>query len=636
MNVPSGQRQRLAAILAADAVGYSRLMAHDEQATVAALDAARTVFRTTIAAHDGRVIDTAGDSVLAVFETAAGAVTAAIAVQQGLEALDEGLPADRRMRFRIGVHMGDVIEKADGTVYGDGVNIAARLEGLAQPGGIVVSDAVHGAVRNRVAATFDDLGDQRVKNIADPVHAYGVRSNDASGVDPEPHTLATRAGWRSWRFSGRPVLAGGLTVLVLVAGAATYLKLERSGPNNWQARAPSLTILPFKAPAGLENEQFASEFTLGLNAALGKRLYGWNFVAADSVSGRGAAQIRTPESGAAVHYLVDGEVRRSVGKTVVDARFLDAQTRSQLWAGRMEIEESGLLRVPELLLARTTNSVRSALWSAETKRVARMSVDDLGPVDLVNRSYVVEVNENFWTAQAIQEMLNLCDAALRREPGFVPALVCKADAMLAPFDQIGAEANPALLAVVDDLTNRAVSSAPNYFDAWITRASALRFQGKWAAALEASQRAIFLDQSAISPLTFRSFLVIWAGTPEEVFPLTARLLDIDPAQAGFAAFAQCEAYVLMGKFDDAIATCERAASEDPHWMVHIALAAAYAHKGDLDKAAAARDKAISRQPKLTLSTFRASRKLKADTPKQWELYDKTWEPGLRLAGLREN
>ena len=146
MNAPPGQRKRLAAILAADAVGYSRLMAHDEQATVAALDAARTVFRTTIAAHDGRVIDTAGDSVLAVFETAAGAVTAAITVQQGLEALVEGLPADRRMRFRIGVHMGDVIEKADGTVYGDGVNIAARLEGLAQPGGIVVSDAVHGAL----------------------------------------------------------------------------------------------------------------------------------------------------------------------------------------------------------------------------------------------------------------------------------------------------------------------------------------------------------------------------------------------------------------------------------------------------------------------------------------------------------
>ena len=129
-----GQRKRLAAILAADAAGYSRLMAHDEQATVTALDAARGIFRAAIEAHDGRVIDTAGDSVLAVFETAAGAVTAAIVVQEELEAQVAGVPADRRMRFRIGVHMGDVIEKADGTVYGDGVNIAARLEGLVQPG----------------------------------------------------------------------------------------------------------------------------------------------------------------------------------------------------------------------------------------------------------------------------------------------------------------------------------------------------------------------------------------------------------------------------------------------------------------------------------------------------------------------
>jgi len=131
----SGGRQRLAAILAADVVGYSRLMTADEQATVAALDAARAIFRSRIESSQGRVIDMAGDSVLAVFDSATGAVSAAVAVQEALEAAARTTSDDRRMRFRIGVHLGDVIEKADGTVYGDGVNIAARLEGLARPAG---------------------------------------------------------------------------------------------------------------------------------------------------------------------------------------------------------------------------------------------------------------------------------------------------------------------------------------------------------------------------------------------------------------------------------------------------------------------------------------------------------------------
>src|SRR6266704_596259 len=173
-------RQRLVAILAADVVAYSRLMSVDERATVAALDAARAVFRSRIESNQGRVIDMAGDSVLAVFDSATGAVSAAVAVQEALEAAARTASDDRRMRFRIGVHLGDVIEKADGTVYGDGVNIAARLEGLAAPGGIAVSDAILSAVKGKVSATFHDLGEQTVKNIAEPVRAYAVRSAEAT------------------------------------------------------------------------------------------------------------------------------------------------------------------------------------------------------------------------------------------------------------------------------------------------------------------------------------------------------------------------------------------------------------------------------------------------------------------------
>jgi len=198
-------RQRLAAILAADVAGYSRLMAADERATVSALDAARGIFRDRIEGSLGRVMDMAGDSVLAVFDTATGAVTAALAVQRSLGIMTGGVPDGRQMRFRIGIHLGDVIEKADGTVYGDGVNIAARLEGLAEPGGIVVSDSIRNAVKGKLDAHFRDLGERTVKNIADPVRSYAVTPvaetstlAAATGVD----ISAPVAG-----FGGRPALA---------------------------------------------------------------------------------------------------------------------------------------------------------------------------------------------------------------------------------------------------------------------------------------------------------------------------------------------------------------------------------------------------------------------------------------------
>ena len=169
-----GRQERLAAILVADMAEFSRLMTADEHATISALDGARAVFAACVASRSGRVVDMAGDSVLAVFPAAAGALDAALAVQARLNADADEAPAERCVRYRIGVHVGDVIEKSDGTVYGDGVNIAARLQALADPGGVCVSDAVRGAVRHRVAALFEDLGEKQVKNIAQAVRVFRV------------------------------------------------------------------------------------------------------------------------------------------------------------------------------------------------------------------------------------------------------------------------------------------------------------------------------------------------------------------------------------------------------------------------------------------------------------------------------
>jgi class 3 adenylate cyclase/DNA-binding winged helix-turn-helix (wHTH) protein len=185
----TGLQHRLMAILAADVAGYSRLMASDEHGTLDDLDAARQVFRRRIEQHFGRIVDTAGDSVLAVFETASGAVDAALAIQRQLAAERFDGREDRRMQFRIGIHLGDVITKPDGSVYGNGVNVTARLQALAPPGGISVSEAVHSTIGKRAACSFDDQGQHSVKNIAEPIRAYRLSAN---GADPPSGALIGR------------------------------------------------------------------------------------------------------------------------------------------------------------------------------------------------------------------------------------------------------------------------------------------------------------------------------------------------------------------------------------------------------------------------------------------------------------
>ncbi|HSW26291.1 MAG TPA: adenylate/guanylate cyclase domain-containing protein, partial [Burkholderiaceae bacterium] len=241
----SGSRHHLLAILAADVSGYTRLMANDDRATVMALDAARTVFREHVESNAGRVVDMVGDAGLAVFEAASEALHAATAIQSKLASLGHALPEERRMRLRIGIHLGEVVERSDGSVYGDGVNIAARLEALAEPGGIAVSHAVREAIGNRFDNTFDDIGARSLKNVADPVRVFVRRADNRYRFGTcELHALERRL-----LVDGKPVEIGVLAfdvLLVLIEQGRIVSKnelLECLGERNAAARIRTLRKL---------------------------------------------------------------------------------------------------------------------------------------------------------------------------------------------------------------------------------------------------------------------------------------------------------------------------------------------------------------------------------------------------------
>ena len=372
-------RQRLAAILAADVAGYSRLMAGDERATLAALDSARGIFREHIETHQGRVIDMAGDSVLAVFDTATGAVAAALAVQEGLVAMAAAVPEDRQMRFRIGVHLGDVMEKADGTVYGDGVNIAARLEGLAEPGGITVSEAVQGAVRGRVSATFADQGEQQVKNIVHTVHAYRLVKAQREAV----------------------------------TGA-----LDRSGKP--ASEKPSIAVLPFANMSGdPEQEYFADGISEDILTGLSKLR--WFFVIArnSSFTYKGkAVDVKRVARELGVRYVLEGSVRKGGNRVRITTQLIDASTGNHIWADRYDGDLTDVFALQDEITKKVVAAIEPKLLEAEGIRSQNRSPEDLGAWDMV-----IQANSLFWrlTKAEIEAAIAILQRAVERYPNYAPA-----------------------------------------------------------------------------------------------------------------------------------------------------------------------------------------------------------------------
>jgi adenylate cyclase len=587
-------KQRLVAILAADAAGYSRLMAGDDRATVAALDTARAVFRRQIEANQGRVIDMAGDSVLAVFETATGAVAAALAIQQEIGASVEAVPEDRRLRFRIGVHLGDVIEKPDGTVYGDGVNIAARLEGLAEAGGIILSDMVHGAVRDRIKATFEDAGEHNVKNIPRAVRAYRVLGETAV------------TSWASAAVA-KPSLAGGEIDLSL---------LDK----------PSIAVLPFaNMSADPEQDYFADGLVEDIITTLSK-ISGLVVIARNSsFTYKGhAVDVRQVARELGVRYVLEGGVRKSAKRIRITVQLIDAGTGAHVWAERYDRAIEDIFAVQDEITLVLATEMQVRLTEGEQ---ARLRYTTTSNIEAWN--HWVQGLSHFrrgLSREGLTQALKLWQQASALDP----SSACL-NAMLGFLHYANArfgfwDDRETALRKGGAYVDKALALDPENSDAHMTRSLLLLPQRRFDEAVLAARKAIEYGPGSADNAVFASFVFDNAGLVQEAVVQIERAMKLSPifppnylGQLGYA-------YRLAGRYDEAIAAYETYHKRSPGRGV-TDLVILYEQLGQPEKAKAWATQLLLEEPKFTVSSW-ADTQFRKDTARlEAEM------AALRAAGL---
>jgi TolB-like protein/tetratricopeptide (TPR) repeat protein len=567
------------------------------------------------------LVKTAGDGMLLEFGSADAALRCAIDVQRAMSA-DQSVASAERLQFRIGINLGDII--VDGTdIAGDGVNVASRLEALAEPGGICVSAAVREQVHGSLGIGFNDIGAQQVKNIMRPIRVFRV-SLDADTPETRPHFMSRTQGparWQRW--------AGGLALLVALGAGLWFSPDFRTAVPAPSPPALSLAILPFAAPAA--EDPFAIGLTQDLTTAMGqwsRATVAAHALVADYKSG--AIDIRTLGRSLNVRYIVEGEVRRDTCSTIVTAHLIDAVTGAQTWSDRLRYPATpGTAGQPEPAL-QLTKRLRAALQVAE-KRRAVDHPDSGNSMNLVLRGDAASDSPGGIEGAVSARPLYL--QALRLDPDLVPALTGLYGTFDTEVEETAAPDRAVLLPEMDRISSRAIALDRTSTDAWFARMGSLEWLGRWDEALVAADRISALDPADTSGLLQRAWILIQTGRPAEALPFIEHAMLVDPLNQRGPQHFLCKAQLFLGRYDEAVTACEKAATENNWWINLVYLCAAYAQHGDTAKAATARDALWRQKPGYTISWYRNT--YQASPQAFFELVERHLGAGLHKAGIPE-
>ena len=586
-------KRKLAAILAADVAGYSRLMGTDEEATIAALDARRQIFRERIAVRNGRVVDTAGDSVLAEFASVVEAVRCAAEVQEALAEINAEIAEDRRMRFRIGVNLGDVIEKDDGTIYGDGVNVAARIEGLAEPGGVCVSESAYMQVEGKTDFGFADIGEHEVKNIARLVRAYRIERDTAQQS---------------------------------VAAAAPSGASDAKSPDR-----PSIAVLPFANMSGdPDQEYFSDGITEDIITGLSRNRTFFVISRSTTFALKGSAvNVAQVAKDLAVRYVLEGSVRKAGNRVRITAQLIDGATDHHVWADRYDRDLEDIFAVQDEITQNIVGSIAPGILTAEIQRAQRKDATQLDAWDCIMRAH--------WHIRRFNKEDNtnarkLLGQALEFDPDNATAL---ADLAFANhFDAVfGWTDSPERSHVqLGEAARKAVGADDH--DAFAHTALAIfeLFSNRHDDAVRRLQRAIDLNPNLAFARGYLGVTYAFAGERDHAMSNLEEAIRLSPRDPLMVIWHICMAWAELSaeRYDEAVEYAHHAIESNPEFTDNYAvLAAACGQLNRSPEAGAALDELRRRMPDLTASDNRLRRPFRRSTDRN------RFIDGLRKAGLPE-
>jgi TolB-like protein/class 3 adenylate cyclase len=583
--------RRLSAILAADVAGYSRLMGLDEVGTARVLREHRAVSDALVAKHGGRIVKTTGDGLLLEFASVVDAVECAVAVQAVMAERNDGVPQDRRMLFRIGINLGDILIEGD-DILGDGVNIAARLEGIADPGGICISSSAYDHVRGKVAVEFADLGEQSLKNIARPVRAYAV-------VPSRPNPEAE--------------------------GSAT--------PSPLSAPRLSLVVLPFANIGGdPEQDYFVDGVTESLTTDL-SRISGAFVISRNTAftfKGK-AVDVKKLRHELNVRYVLEGSVQRGGNRLRVNVQLIDTESGNHLWAERFEKPVTDLFDMQDEIVSRLANTLNAQLIAVEARRAERSPHPDATDLCFQGAAWLNmgRAPENMAQARGFYER------ALALEPGNVEALVGTALVNFAIGTNLLPDDRIERLTAAEGAVTKALSLAPNHPIAHFVLGIVQIFTNRAAQGIAESERALALDRNlapAHANIAIAKFFLGRGGETQAHVEQALRLSPRDTLVYIWSLFVGLAKF-WQGADAEALVWLRRSLEANRNYpSAHFNLAAALALVGELDEARATTQAGLALNPSFTIRRYRTN------TPSNHPVYlagrERVYE-GLRLAGVPE-
>jgi TolB-like protein/class 3 adenylate cyclase/Flp pilus assembly protein TadD len=537
--------RRLAAILAADVAGYSRLMGADEDGTLERLKGVRTeLVDPKVGEHKGRIVKTTGDGLLVEFASVVDALRCAVDIQREMTARDADVPAEKRVEFRIGINVGDIVVE-DGDIFGDGVNVAARLEALADTGGICVSAVVHDQVQGRLDYVFDDLGEPELKNITRKVRVYRVRLDRPAAVTAAP-TLAL--------------------------------------PDK-----PSIAVLPFQNLSGDPEQDYFADGGMVEEIITALSRIPWLFVIArnSSFTYKGqAVDVKQVGRQLGVRYVLEGSVRKGGSRVRITAQLIDAQTGAHLWADRFDGSLEDVFDLQDRVAISVAGLIEPALQAAEMRRSVARPTTDLSAYDLFLRAAAL-----FYpiARERVFEALELLEQAIAIDRDYGPALAAAAVCHLVLFTQGWAEDAETSCREAADFARQALQVAQNDPRVLASAAYVLaRFGEDIGAMIELLDRALALNPSSALGWFYSGVLRLWVGQPDLAIEHVETSLRLSPRdRAGSPLQILGLAYFFQRRLDEAASKLVLAIQDDPGMpRAHQALAACYAHMGRLDDARA--------------------------------------------------